>query len=445
MTRTTRYITAFEFGQSDTFTLSDTSKITSQGGVVRLAKVRNAVKLPGRPIASFSLDDDIYARTRLFLPGVLRTFDFVEVLGNTPVDENQAEVTSYAFRGFDGTDSKYWDGAAWSVAGAGDWNTLFDFNANLATFGSPQIAFEVRLKTTDERFTPTMTSICVRWTGDVFNSYKEWIYRAVVQSLKANIRPLTNFTTASDGTVTVDISSYFDAGFDMVSMVSAYDHTADPTHSTDILSSFDSNTKIVTLTSAPASGNNVWLTGAYKPDVAVTTSVDFVTDAKLPALWITSVTAPRKQTQLGQKGPSIVDRSLAVPEGTAFPLPIPLVDLDFTIAALSPTALDLLPLTQAFSGWMQTHPLLRSPALDDEVTLVDGLPFGWATDNADADDTRVTLAGFSLLNVPILHDPATGGASDGVGSAPVDGVKGIKKVVFNWQPADGGDEITQTE
>ena len=51
----------------------------------------------------------------------------------------------------------YWDGLAWSPAGAADWNTPADVEANFAALDAeafPRIGVEWRLRTTDRRVTP---------------------------------------------------------------------------------------------------------------------------------------------------------------------------------------------------------------------------------------------------------------------------------------------------
>ena len=443
--RTISYIKGFLFQTQDVYTLSDPDEITAQGAIVRLKKSRRGALLPGRPIDFYSTIAIAFVRTKVFQPGVLATFDFVEVIGSTPKDENGTQVTSHEFRAHDGTDSRYWGGASWDIAGASDWNSLTDFNANLPAYTPTQIAVEVRLVTTDDRFTPTMEQLCLRWTGSVVDNFREWVFKTVVRSLKNNIRPLTDFTIAAPGGTSVDISAYFDAGYDVTDIIGAFDYTTDPDLATNLFSSYDSNTKIVTLTSAITADNNIWMIAVYKPDVAVTTSTDYVFNAKVPALWITAISPRGARKQLGVKGPSAIDRSLSPPQGTAYPLPIPFVDLDFTIATIAPVALDLTRLTQAFAGWMQAHPKLTSPSLDEEVALSQGGTLEWTTDNADTDDARLSTNSFSLLNVPLFHDSlASSAANDGVNTGPVDGVKAVERVVFNWFPAHGGDETTTT-
>lgn len=439
--RTTQYIRAFRFQRGDDFTLSDPALITAQGALVRLAKQRRAAAMPGRGVEYFTTADDVYVRTRAFSPGILVSFDFIEALGTEPTDQDLVQVTSFAYRLHDGTDARYWDGAAWAIAGAGDWNTLADFNGNLASYAGASIAIEVRLKTTDELITPILSAVCIRWTGRVIDNYREWIYRTVVRSLKNNIRPITDFDVPGDGTAAIDLNAFdFDAAFNLVDVLAVYDHTADPAHAVNLLDTYVAG--IVTLTAPIPAGNNAWLEATYAPDVAVTTNTDFVTDAQVPALWITAITSPRKERGLGGTGPAIINRATSPPSGTAFPLPVSLVDLDFTLAVIAPTALDLTRLTEAFQGWMKTHPTLLSSAFDEEVTLMKGAAFDWATSNTDTDDTRVDTNFFSLVNVPIYYDPnAVNAAGDGAQAGPDNNVSGVERVNMGFRrPNAAGDE-----
>lgn len=447
--RTTLYIKGQFFTKKYKFTLSDTSKITAQSGVVRLAKQRRPVLLPGRPIDFFPTDDDIFVRTRIFSPGALKTYDFVEAIGDLPKDENQQQVTSFAFRVFDGTDSLFWDGGAWATAGAGDWNTLADVNANLVSLAVKEVAFEIRLRTSDERFSPTLSEFKFRWTGLFVPSYKEWVYNAVVESMRDNIRPSTNFTMAGNGTANFDLSpaGTFDAGLNVVDVLAAYNYSTDPGRETDLLLSYDQNTKQGVLSAAVPEEESLWLVLSYAPTVAVTTSVDYVEDAQVPAIWITSIAPQSDQRRLRTTGPHIMDRSVDPPRATAFPRPTPIVNLDFTITLMASTSVDMVNLASAFSGWMELHTLLRSPMLDEYATLAPGSNLDWATANSDDSDTRMSNSSFALLDIEVPINEDASGASDtsGDSSGPVENVPGVKRINFNWLPSHGGDEQTTTD
>jgi hypothetical protein len=434
------YISGTTFGQADVHTLSDVSKISSAKGVVVLAEQRRAAKLPGRPITYYSTEDDIFVRTRIFSPGALRSFDYVEAIGSTPRDENQNQVTSFAFRVHDGADAYYWDGASWVVAGAGNWNSLADFNANLASVDIAALAFEIRLMTTDDRFTPVLRELCFRWTGRRVDIYREWLYSTVVRSLKDNIRPVKSITLPGNGGVLYNLSDGFDDKTDVTEVVAAFDLTADPSQSVDIFDSYDLGTGVMTLTTAVPATNDIWVDARYKPDVAVTTSSDYVEDANVPALWITNVTPQKQSTILGLK-PVVVDRSVSPPQATAYVRPIRLQDLDLEIAAVASSALDLTRLKDALIGWMDLHSTLRSPNLDIEIQTREGSVFGWETGNTDISDTRMAVSSFSLLQVPILYDAAAANATgDGSSSGPVEDLPAVEQVVTTWLTDDGGNE-----
>lgn len=442
MKRTTSYIRDLAILLEGGATLSDTAKLSARSGVVRLKPQRRSVKLPGRGIEAYPLDDDLFVRTESFAPGALVSFGFVEVLGSTPVDEGGAEVTSFGFRAFDGTDAKWWDGSAWSVAAAGEWNTLAEFNANLPTLDATEIAVDLRLKTTDDGLTPTASGLRLQWTGEVVNPLTEWIFRGLVASLRRNLRPTTTFVVTANGLASVDLTGAAGAGFVLASVLEAYDLTDDPTRETNLALSFVPSTEVLTLSAAVDVGNELWIVASYAPDVAVVTSTDYVADAKIPAVWVTSIVPRSTRKRLGGVGPAIVDRSISPPLATVFPLPVPLVDLDLTVSVLAPSALDLFALCDALTGWIESHPVLTSTALDEGVAVSALTPVGWQSDTSDFDDVRSATLALSFLDVPLYPDASAASASDGVSQAPVDGVPAVGRLLYNWRPADGGDETT---
>ena len=464
MTATRSYIQHFGFTPEEGSSLSDATLITARKqiprdipGIVRLKPVQGPVSLPGRGAYAFSTADDIFVRTRLFSPTIATQWGFIQPIGTEEVENEQGVVvTSYAFRVFDGTDSWYWDGGAWAIAGAGDWNTLTDFNANLpALFASAtSIAIEVRLRTTDGRFTPSLVEVLLKWTGQQISFFEEWIYNVLIASLQDSLRPESNFLIDGSGSISIPLGDIeFDTDLNIEDLICVFDETIDPDHTTNLLVSYDTGTQVITLSSAIPSGNRVFLTAIVVPQVSVTTSSDYSQEARVPAVRITNIT-PGARKGLFARGPGAIDQTLPVPAGTVYPLPIPLRDYDFSFATEAPTSLDLVKLNEAMSNWMDSHPVLRSLALDLGIRMLRGPVLNWTTTTTDPNDLRGGIGSFSLLNVP---DFGNAGVANQAGDAtavvgPVDagdpnnpGVGyGVKRLNMGFRQGDGAGSDSQT-
>lgn len=408
------HIAEWTFNREDDHTISDSAKVTAIGGRVRLRLVQPDIISPGLPDRVYTTDDDVYVRTEQFAPGSLVSYQFIEIIGNTPKGEDGAVVTSLSMRLHTGAEAQYWNGSAWATAGAGDWNTLADFNTNLSSYTGASVAFEIRLKTTDNRFTPSVQRVKLKWYGKPISFFNEWVYRTVVASMKAAIRPLSDYTFRAPGGTSIDLNNFpLDAGYDITDVASVFDHTNDPGHSNDLLSSYDSGTKVITLTSAIASTDTAWVVFRYAPQIAVTTSTDYVEEAQVPSIWLTGVRNPTGgKRSVGQRGPNIIDRSADPPSGASFPNPIPLLTLDITYAVLSPGSLDLNILNEALLHWIETHPVLFSPALDTPVRVRGRTLMDWNTGRNSAKEPVFLTGTFSLIDVPLIGD-LSASAADG--------------------------------
>lgn len=376
----------------------------------RLKLVQPEAILPGRGWG-YPTTGENYIRTTEFSPTLRTEWSFIEVDGSTPQERAGTADTGYLARVYSDGSSYFWDGANWAPAGASDWNSLEDFNLNLKDWAAT-LAVEVKLTTTNANLSPTIRCLRLRWEGRVSSPLREWLYQGVVASLESNVRPLTDYVVPGNGTATLDLSS-FDLynEWDLKGVVEAYNDTSDPAHATDILASYVGTT--ITLTEMPAASDDVWLVLEYSPQIAVTTDSDFTEQAKAPAILITSVNTPTNLLRAyGTNGPAVIDKTLPLPAGTVFVDPIPMVDIDFTIATVAPTSLDLLKLNGALSDWLLSHPTLSCSSYDQSVRCHPGLDLEWATDTANVGDPRQAAGAFRLRDVPWYSDRRTGAATD---------------------------------
>ena len=209
----------------------------------------------------------------------------IQVLAEIPTDDDGADLGSIGLRLFDGTAERFWGGASWDVAGAGDWSTEAEVNANVATFdvSARRFGVVVNIVTADDRVTPTVESVLVLWRGPV-----DWVDDLLVDSLVGMfqdelwyIEDLALPPLEADS-ASIDLDDYTDeSSLDFVGADAVFDHDADPNHLTDLLTSYDVGTRVLTLSAAIPAGNRPFLRMRTSPVVAWETAQDFTELGKL--------------------------------------------------------------------------------------------------------------------------------------------------------------------
>jgi hypothetical protein len=126
----------------------------------------------------------------------------------------------------------YWDGAAWSAAGANDFSPFDDINANVASipFTTFQLAFQVRLLRGGLTATPILKSLRVGYRL-MDNHEHEDPHRTIRRFLSNNCRIRFRDTYEQETTGTVLNLGH---PLPVASVVSIYNLTGDPTRTTDI-------------------------------------------------------------------------------------------------------------------------------------------------------------------------------------------------------------------
>ncbi len=415
------YIHAWGFQPEEDFALSG-SEITVVKGEVGLKYGNNPAALaPGQPAQAYSKLETIYVRTSTFAPEALTSWGFIQFLGETDsVDGTQ--VTFLEARVWDGAQALYWDGAGWSAAGPDQFNTLTDFNANLSSYTGTSLALEVRLRTTDGQFTPVLREVCLKWTGRAVSFLRDWVVDTLLRSMKDAIRPVTRCVMNHQGGDIIALSDHPpDAEWNYTDVVAVYDDESDPDRTTNLLVSYDATEGLVTLSSSVAAGVPLFVELRYAPQIAITTSSDYLEGGKSPAILVTMVNPTWQGKSIGARGPAVLDVTTAVPGGTVFPNPIPMIDVDIALATVAPTSHDLIVLNEALTSWLESHPTLRSRALDQVVKMYPGNVLDWNTAQDDVKDPRLAVATLRLANVPFIADESSG-AADGSASKKVGAV-----------------------
>lgn len=236
---------------------------------------------------TYPVDADLYVTAWTTNPSALRAWAGFAL---DPFSPDQPDNTSVGLKLNDGTNDRYWDGGAWSVAGASDWNTEAEVAANIAAFPvtSQILGLVINLQTTDKYTTPTLKAAIALMTCDL-DYLRSVVADCLIPSLRDNLRPVVDFAVSSSGTAVVSIKGS-PIPFNVVNIVGAFNHTDDPNHLTNIFSSWDAATEEVTLTGTVASGKMVWLDIEVEPDVGLSWgSEDYTEVAKVPAVIVESV------------------------------------------------------------------------------------------------------------------------------------------------------------
>jgi hypothetical protein len=272
------------FDVRGSLTLSDATK-------VRLDPEDHKLKLALDPTTfRYPTDADLSIRTRTYRPDAVRTLEMIQLTAVLPVDEDGAAVTSVGLRIFDGTDERWWNGAAWVVAGAGEWNTEAEVNANIAAFDVSARAFGVvfNLATTDDRFTPEVECFAVLWRGPI-----DWTDDLLIDSLVGVLQDELAYVEdvalppLASASAVIDLDAYSDDhDLTYVDADAVFDHVNDPTHATDLLSSYNPTTRVLTLTTPIPIGGVPYLRMIVRPHVAWDTNQDFTELGKLPQVII---------------------------------------------------------------------------------------------------------------------------------------------------------------
>lgn len=229
---------------------------------------------------------------------------------------DQVTGTTVEARLHDGTDSYFWNGGAWVVAGAADWNVPQDVGDNFAALDPaivPRVGVEWRLQTSDKRATPFVYGALIAarllfmvrfqaqgvdgpdelvapsatgsdgWTDDV-------IHRVLLPFLRDQVAPeVTDQRKAKGPLITLRYDQGVgDSAYVVDDVQAVYDLDVDPDMRTPLAGTWDPGTKVFTLTAAIPSGHTYAARLEHRPVVAYTANRDFFT-ARLPALLVESI------------------------------------------------------------------------------------------------------------------------------------------------------------
>lgn len=351
------------------FNLNTVGQLTLGAGT-RLAAdsptAQNSLQL-AKNNGSFPTTANLYVKTRLVRPTSMKQCIGFEANVMTPL-VNRVEVTTVMFRlSTDGVDHLFWDGAAWSPAAPGEWNTEADIAANINSFSmaSQGIQVIINLATTNAAYTPAVYWVKVLWLSDI-EYIEDFVVRSFKPMMEAGVEPIAEFIyqfRPTDDMSTVAIvtpTKYQYAGIDAV-----YNLTTDPNRITDLFGSWDQAKNTVTLTTPATAGDRIEVRFLYNPIVSVVTDQEYSQVARLPAINIESVDQENVRYVLGTD--SVTNKATGegwqLRQGTQ-------IDIVMSIRTIADKELDAQRMAEALTSFFWNNTLLVARGLDEPFTMI---------------------------------------------------------------------------
>lgn len=350
----------FEEKDRASISFSDSTK-------VELDSKTNTIKLKRQGFSQskkayyYSTQTDLYVTIQVFNPKAL-----VQWLGfgTEPFVSLQPAGTSLGFKLNDGTSDRYWDGAAWSVAGASDWNTEAEVSTNISSFpaSSKKLSVVINLKTTDKFYTPSISSVAVLMLVDI-----SYLHSLVADSLVARLmdqmRPHVALVQRADGGTTHTIQT--ESPYNIVEVPRVYNQDTDPQHQTNLAASFDPSTSIITLTGPVTRSSRLWIVTKVEPEVYINwASQDYIEVEKIPAVVIDQFETEGHDTLAQAYVKNAAAGSATLLFGALRQ------QITFDVLLLGEGNRDLMEMWDHAQEFIQAHPVITWDALDEEVSLV---------------------------------------------------------------------------
>ena len=331
---------------------------------------------------AFPTAADLFVKSRLTTPKAVRSWSGFEAFVEHASDEAGAVVTAVLFRLDDGTDERYWDGGAWAVAGASDWNSEQVIADNIAAWDVATLGQSMRvvvnLSTSDGEFTPALVEVRLAYEA-IIDFQEDILYRSLIPLLKTGIRPITRAPFAMLVTgLTFNISDLgLETGYNVVDVDAVFDFDALGAQAQqdmlrgfvgaapDLLSSFVVGTGVVTLTGSVTAGVNLYVRLVVQPRVAVWTSQEFSSPGKVPSIRLVDIEAI-DMVEAPAADCSVANKAA----GTAVVVPSPQQgDLTFTLLGQTEKGVDHQRLLEEVNRFFADNPFLFSTGLDEGYRL----------------------------------------------------------------------------
>lgn len=374
--RTRRLVKSFEWRDQDRneVTLGPNTRIDPKTNTAKL--------IADSATGEFPTTADLFVASRVTEPLALRRWIGFEAVVRNEFDSLGVATTGAQFRLTDGTDERYWDGAAWAVATPSDWNTEQEIADNIdawdvAVLGQ-RLGVIVNLFTNDEDATPELVRVKVLMEC-VIEFQEDMIYRSFVPLLRSSIRPIGRhvFPMPATGTTFTRAQLGLEAGYNVVDIDSVHDFDAMSAAeqelairgfigaAPDLFNAYDPGTETVTLTGPITLGTRLLVRFIYAPEVAVNTSQDYVEQGRIPALviddieLIDTVEAPAGDDHVANRG-----------AGTAVIVPSPEQGhLQMTLIGMADKQVDAHRFSEEINRFFANTPFVVSTGIDEPYRL----------------------------------------------------------------------------
>ncbi|PIS11122.1 MAG: hypothetical protein COT73_05655 [Bdellovibrio sp. CG10_big_fil_rev_8_21_14_0_10_47_8] len=377
----------------------------------------------------FSTDTDLFIETPLTMPnGVQKWLKFEAIKPNDEAPPN----TFIRFKVKTTGGNYFWNGSDWAIAGASDWMTESELNANFDSFpialvGNRSIGFVVNLQTSDPLVTPKLSALKFLGEFDV-DFLEDIVYDGIVRKLNTEFRSTSQIVFPTSSPLTsVDLNAIFEnKGYNITGIRKVINLTDDPLKLQNLFDSyaqgplrqdgFTFDPGVVTLNSSVGSGKVLEITFEYVPEVVVNTHQDFFEIPTLPSLVIEAIdeielfgfTAQETNAQgrdLIRDIPNLTGVLQLGPEQKT---------LRVDYAVFTNLQLDQLRLSQDLAEFLSRDLRVKSFALDRDYDLrvVKKLDTSRtktkreAEGNKDSSDTNVATGTFDILGVLFFNKPS---------------------------------------
>jgi len=353
----------FEFTEEfrSKLTFSDSTKIFLDSASNQIALRKQSYdRSAGKDV--YSLDANLSVTIEAINPLALVAWAGI---GSTPRPSLQPTGATVGYKLNDGTDDRYWGGGSWSVAGLTDWNTEAVMAANIATFPatSKTISVVINLVTTDKYETPTLTSI------DLLGQYNiSYLYSLIagsfVPALRSTVSFQVDYLIRHGGTNKIHLLDFVKSLYNINTIDAVYDDTSDPTHVTNLYSAWDSTDSVITLSSAVARGNNIFIVFTVEPEVAINwSSQDYTETSRLPAIVLESFDLAGNVVWGSQEVKNVGTNLASVRRDPTR------LQLAFTVQVIAESNKSLFQMMDGMLSFAANTPVLTWLDLDKEITL----------------------------------------------------------------------------
>jgi len=366
---------------------------------IRLDPQDGAIKLKADHLGLFPVATNIWAKVPMTNPKAHKQWLAIQPLSDEPTG------TYIYYKLYDGVQEYFHNGTQWVVAGANDWNTVFEINDHIDTFKSAvgaehALGFIINLRTNDTQITPSISGIKILLYM-YLDTQESWLIKTLMPALQSITAPADFIMETAAITTTIDLNNYDMAKLNITDVRGVFNVSDDPEEFTDILSSYNPGTKVITLATSVPAGKQLKVIVEYNPIGAIATQQDYTELASLPAVTLEDIlVVERSQSFEG-------DTFVAPGASSGYKMSGP-DNLTFraNIVVLTNLLVDQQRLANAIYAGVKAIPQLRWLDTDEMLDLVIVSPYV-AGYRPNLDDIYSGSFEIEIRNVPYYLAPPT--------------------------------------